>query len=180
MSVETSSDLQLPTDEQIQDTAKTLSKLTPGYLPKPIFEQVARLWVTPIVELVPLRKRGEATEVLLLKRPDDDPNWPGMLHTPGTVLRSTDTEFGIDNALQRIFTDELGVTPASQPVFNNTVFHKVNRGSELASVYFVDMGSAPKSTGQWYNAESLPDNIVDTQIGFINDCIDSFLGGEKL
>lgn len=166
---------QPPTAKEIQTAARVLSKLEPGFLPRPIFEQVTRLNVTPIIELVPLRKGANYIEVLLLKRADDDPSWPGMLHTPGTVLRSTDIKSGIEGALERIFTEELGVSPISHPIFYDTVFHKVKRGSELASVYYVDMDSAEVAAGQWYRVDNLPDSIVDTQIKFIKTCARDFL-----
>lgn len=169
-----------PTPEEIRLARDVLSRLEPGLLPFEIFKEVARIWVTPIIELVPLRRGANGTEVLLFKRPDDDPVWGGQLHTPGTVLRSTDTSSGFNGALERIEHDELGAAPKTvSPRFVSTVFHQVARGSELSTVFYADMGDIPVENGQWYPARQLPENIVDTQIGFISDCVRMFEGGEQ-
>ncbi len=162
-----------PTAEQIQEAASVLNGLEPGFLPGPIFEQVTRLCVTPIVEVVPLRTSPTGnTEVLLLKRDDDDPNWPGMLHTPGTVLRATDLNNGIDGAINRIFRDELKIeTPPT--VFVTSFFHKVKRGAEIASVYYADLNEL-EVVGDWHPVANLPGTIVDTQIEFINRAAEKF------
>jgi hypothetical protein len=39
--------------EEINKIASSLKKLNPGFLPLPIFLEVTRLIVTPIVEIVP-------------------------------------------------------------------------------------------------------------------------------
>lgn len=163
-----------PTPEEVDSAAAVLQQLEPGFLPKPLFLEVTRLVVTPIVEVVPLRMTTAGPQVLLLQRPEDDPNWPGMLHTPGTVLRATDVDDGINGAFQRIFADELGVAPANPPQFVETVFHKVNRGSEIATVFSIDMGDADAPGGTWYDARALPETIVDTQIEFIRNAVTQF------
>ena len=163
------------TPEEISHAAAILNKLSPGFLPREIFEQYTRLCVTPIVELVPLRRNGEgATEVLLFARSDDDPCWPGMLHTPGTVLLSTDVDMGIEAAIDRIISDEIQTTLTAKPVFVGSVFHKVARGTELAHVYFIDLAGIEISSGTWINALNLPENIVNTQTGFIGQSVELY------
>jgi len=163
-----------PSSDEINQAASILSKLQPGFLPKEIFMEFTRLTVTPIIEIVPVRKSRKGTEVLLLKRPDDDPSWPGMLHTPGTVLRSTDIKNGVANAFDRIFNDELKITPTSVPIQSTVDFHKVKRGVEFATVFYLDLTNQETTVGQWYLYTSLPNTIVDTQIGFIQQSITNF------
>ena len=166
-----------PSEKEIRDAAHTLSKLPKGFLPKELFEQVTRIVVTPIIEVVPLRKvTGGSTEVLLLRRERNDPAWPGMQHTPGTVLRSTDVNDGFGSAFSRIMVTELGLTeekqPNPQPV--TTIFHEVNRGAELANVFFVDLTGVDTVTGSWHPVDQLPEDLVETQLGFIVDSVNKF------
>ncbi len=163
-----------PTEKEISDAASVLSRLDPGFLPKEIFFETTRLTVTPIIEVVPVRHSNNRTEVLLMVRPDDDPNWPGMLHTPGTVLRSTDVSHGFKGALNRIYDDELGFRPEKNPIQATVNFHTVTRGAELATVFYLDLGNDTTPRGHWFDAHNLPDSIVDTQIEFINSAVGAF------
>jgi hypothetical protein len=166
-----------PSSEEIKQAAEVLSRLQPGTLPKELFYEFTRLWVTSIIEVVPCRRNSQdQTEVLLLQRPDDDPNWPGMYHTPGTVVRPTDVQDGIETALNRIFSDELNL---AQPVPTQLVdieFHQVSRGPEMAQVYTSDLTGLDIDHGTWCPADQLPDTIVDTQRDFIHTAVSSFQG----
>lgn len=158
---------------QIDAIAAGLSKLKPGFLPLSIFLEITRLSVTPIIEVVPLRSNDKCTEVLLLERSADDPYWPNQFHTPGTVLRPTDQEHNYSDAFQRIFKDELKLNVTLNPVFVTTIFHRVARGSELALIFYLEITTeSPKGT--FYKSDSLPANIVSTQVGFIDKCIESY------
>lgn len=73
--------------------AAYLNGLEAGRQPLELFTQLARLTVISTVELVPLRSNPDtdATEVLLLQRPNTDDWWPNQWHVPGTVVLPTDT-----------------------------------------------------------------------------------------
>ena len=134
-----------------QFVVQGLKRLEPGYLPQEIFHQIARLSVTAIVELVPLIQTSSGVAVLLTRRPDDDQYWPGMLHTPGTAIRSNDASY--KEALRRILTDELvGVRLAGAPKFLGNILHRVARGTESAAVYYVELSATP-SVGELHNAD---------------------------
>jgi hypothetical protein len=113
----------------IEQTASMLSKFEPGFLPYPVFEQIARLVALPIVEFIPLRLKDNKVEVLLIDRDKDDPYWPNMLHTPGTVIRSTDLNQKHINwlAFERILGDELNDTKISSPHYVGSILHQSNR-----------------------------------------------------
>lgn len=156
-----------PTTEEIAVAIQTLSKLRPGFLPLPIFLETTRLTVSSIVEIVPLRMKDKRVQVLLTKRDDDDPNWPGMLHTPGTVVRPTDEEGSYTSAFERILGDELAsVELASEPRYVDSILHRQARGMEDAKVFFVVVAGEP-TRGSFYDVANLPDNTVDTQVDFI-------------
>jgi hypothetical protein len=164
---------QMPTSEQITQAAKVLTQLQTGVVPLEIFHEITRLWVTSIVEVVPLRIVDGKVQVLLLQRPDDDPNWPSMKHTPGTVLRATDVTEGIPSAISRIYNKELGIEEWQEPQYVQPIFHQVNRGAEMAQVFYIDL-TYQEVNGEWYDADALPKDIVDTQLSFIQAAVNKY------
>lgn len=164
-------------DEQVARLAVALEQLEPGFLPRPIFDQIARLITLPVVEFVPLRRGSEGVvEVLLLKRPDDDPFWPGLLHTPGTIVRATDLRPEADNeqAFNRIAHDELKDTKISRPHFVGSMLHKSKRGTEQAGLYWVKVTSDPQ-IGEFYLVDNLPPGLIDSQVVFIRAAARDFV-----
>lgn len=158
-------------DQEINQVANLLAKAQPGYLPPPIFHQITRLVATPIVEVVPLRTHeGNKVEVLLLERPSDDPVWPNMLHTPGTVIRATDS---LESALRRILEDELGGIAISDPQFVDNIIHHSGRGLEVSQIYWVEVADS-KSAEQFYDISELPNTLVESQRDFISQAVKNY------
>ncbi|MFZ2188798.1 MAG: hypothetical protein WAV73_04515 [Candidatus Moraniibacteriota bacterium] len=160
---------------EINTVVEILKKLEPGVLPFELFHQFARLYVTPIIEIVPLKKRedGKITTILL-ERDKDDPVWPGMLHTPGTVARASDKEGDFSDAFGRILKGELGnLDLVHGPEFVAYEFHQVQRGRELALIFFVEYFGVPIN-GKEFEVGKLPENIVVTQLKFIKKAVDAF------
>jgi hypothetical protein len=152
---------------EIIELTELLKKLEAGFLPYPIFEQIARLTTLSIIEFVPLRTNSEGkTEVLLLERGMDDPLWPGEVHTPGTVVRPTDRENDTYLPFHRITKEELQGVKLSNPYYVGSIFNKSKRGAEQAQIYWVEVLEEPKA-GAFYSVESLPDNLVTSQEKFI-------------
>ncbi len=151
-----------------------LKRLEPGFLPYEIFEQIARLVVLPIIEFIPLRlnKDGEI-EVLLIKRDETDKFWPGMLHTPGTVIRATDQRDKSYEAYNRILHDELEDTPTGQPYYFGSMLHESKRGMEQAQLFWVEVTGQPK-VGEFYAVNDLPGGLIASQRDFINQAAKSF------
>jgi hypothetical protein len=163
------------TDDEIQQTADLLKRFEPGFLPYPVFEQVARIVALPIVEFIPLRKTDAGIEVLLVARPDDDALWPGLLHTPGTVVRATD--FGTDQALwppfYRIIHEELQGTELGTPHYVGSNLNRSKRGVEQSQLYWIEVLSEP-TIGTFYPVTDLPDSLMDSQRTFINEAIRNY------
>jgi hypothetical protein len=157
----------------IQDIVKGLKKVHPGFLPYPLFAEVARIVALPILEVVPIRMHHGKVEVLFLKRDAKDEMWPNALHTPGTVIRSTDIKDGVlDAAFRRIFDDELAGTKVSEPVFVCLDARVSLRGAEQAQIYWVEVLDEQK-TGTFYSIDALP-TLVETQGKFINAAAAAF------
>lgn len=163
------------TAEEHKAVVSALKKLEPGYLPFEIFIQVARLYVTPVIEIVPIVMHNDGKlSVVTVPREADDPYWPGALHTPGTVLRVTDEKNDIGSAFNRIITDELrGVSTNGEPVFVQPHFHRNKRGAELALIFWAEvMGEVPGST--LVDPNHFPDAVMNFQRGFIRRAVSHF------
>ncbi|MDZ7786337.1 MAG: hypothetical protein U5L95_04425 [Candidatus Saccharibacteria bacterium] len=157
-----------------------LKRLNPGFLPYPIFEQIARLTALSIIEFVPLRiNKSQNIEVLLLDREGDDPIWPNKVHTPGTVIRPGDNEGNQYVAFERIVKDELKDTKISEPHFVGSLLHKSKRGTEHAQIYWVEVLGEPKN-GSFFEANKLPETLISSQRKFINQAVKSFRDNRRL
>lgn len=157
----------LPSDAEIEDAAAILARLQPGFLPPAVFQQLARLSVVSILELVPLRVNSErgTIEVFLLARDDSDPVWPGMLHTPGSVIRPTDVGNGLEAVLQRLFATELAIEPVPMH-FVTTILHDSGRGAESAQIYWAELTETPQA-GSYYPVDALPESFIASQHDFL-------------
>ncbi len=157
--------------DEIKQVVQLLSKIEPGKLPRDIFIEFTRLTVTPTIEFVPIRKTDDGgIEVLLTKREDDDPIWPGMMHLPGTVIRAYDQIGSFDDAFKRIIDDELFGVKTSQPIFIESILRKVKRGTEVVRIYLIEIFDEPVS-GKFYPVNKLPENIIETQTEIIFNAI---------
>lgn len=164
------------TVDEIKVATEILKKIEPGLLPLPIFLEVARLYVSCIIEIVPFYNNNGNIQVLLQEREKEDPIWGGKLHTAGTVLRANDEDNNFKSAFDRILNKELaGIEIKKEPTFVKSVFHQVARGRELALIFYVELTTNNIShLGELYDIEKLPTTIVDTQIQFIQDAAKQF------
>jgi hypothetical protein len=163
-------------DDEAQAIANSLRQFEPGFLPYPIFEQIARIVALPIIEFVPLRTRNGKSQVLLIRRPNNDPIFPNMQHTPGTVIRATDLESGNHNnwpAFERILHDELLDTKVGEPHYAGSMFHASKRGAEQAQIYWIEVLEEPK-VGEFFDVVSLPDGLMESQLKFIKLAASSY------
>ncbi len=165
-------------DKELKTVVEILKKLEPGILPFDIFHQFARLYVTPIVEVVPLKKQvnGDITTILL-RRDINDPVWPGMQHTSGTVIRASDKAGSFEDAFDRIIDELCGLEIEGKPQFVTYKLHKVDRGMEMAMIFFVEYNGKIKC-GDEVNVNKLPKDIVKTQLEFINEAVNKFKKGK--
>ncbi|EKE18596.1 MAG: hypothetical protein ACD_9C00288G0005 [uncultured bacterium] len=165
------------TEEEIKIVSDILKKLEPGFLPLPIFLEVARLYVSCIVEIVPLYNDNGKAKVLLQEREANDPIWGGKLHTAGTVVRANDEEGSFKDAFKRLIGQELqNISIKKDPVFVSFIFHQSLRGRELAVVFYVELATNEVlHLGKLYDVEKLPNEIVNTQINFIQEAARQFV-----
>lgn len=156
--------------ENLNAIASGLKKLPQGYIPEPIFNEVARIAALTAIEFVPLRKNNNSIEVLLLRRASDDPFWPNMLHTPGTVLRASDMSF--EGAYSRLFKDELNSLPQPVKFFGNEVLLN-NRGRAIIFKNIIDV-TGVSTSGEFYDIKTLPEDILVEHKVMIKEAVDIF------
>jgi len=172
--------MSLLSEVEAKQLVDLLSKLEAGFLPYDVFVQIARLVVLSIIEFVPLRldKNNDAM-VLLLSRTKNDPIWPGQLHTPGTVVRPTDTEGHIYLAFERILKNELQGTVVSEPHYVGSSLNKSKRGMEQAQIFWVEVLEEPK-TGHLFAVDNLPTEFMESQRKFLEKAVDNFMVFKQL
>lgn len=156
------------------DIVSSLANLEPGKLPINIFNQVARLTITPVVEIVPFyREQGGKLKVFLLQRSDNDALWAGMYHVPGGIVFATDAPGSLTDVLQRVMDSKLASYQPTTPILVDVQLCKVLRGTEVALVYTTVLSSAPNSISL-FDPENLPSNIIEGQTEFIKAALEQF------
>ncbi len=149
------------TPQEIAASVDSLKKLEPGFLPIEIFEQIARLVRLPVVDIIPVQRKGSDVHVGLLKRDRDDRWWPDMWHVPGTILRSTDT---METAISRLITKEIQVEKSDEPVFHTSAVHQSDRGAEIVFLYSLSNSLfQPASEITWFPIDKLPENCIESE-----------------
>jgi hypothetical protein len=149
---------------------KLLNRCVPGKLNLEVFSAIARLTVSPAIEIVPLRKTENGIEVLLTERPAHDPIWASKLHTPGTILRPTDDN--LSEGFKRIFNGELGID-AQTTNFVGVSFGRSIRGPGVGLEYWAELKTVPK-IGKFYNIDTLPENYIIEQKGLLDRAVAAF------
>lgn len=174
----------MPSNEQLKSAtpaelaqlaAECLAGLEPGRQPLPLFTQLARLVVLSSIEVVPLRPKEDKLEVLLAKRPEDDPWWANQLHLPGSIqmpmgqdepLASNDYSEPVD----RVLTDDFGTSIARTgdvKLFSVERRHGV-RGSEQTALAWTQvdlaMGALAVSDGGFFDANLVMAHPDDFQL----------------
>lgn len=139
-----------------------------GQMSYKIFREVAKKFVLTPIEAVIFRKHNHQFQILLIKRDQNDPDWGGKLHVPGTILRKRDLDNSqnYDRALKRIEEKEIKVNFYQKPVLVGTYFSKTKRGVENSLIFVCQIEGDPK-VGKFYDVNKLPQNIINSQIGFI-------------
>jgi hypothetical protein len=155
------------TEAELSVVVESLKKLNPGFLPYPLFQEMARLIALPIVDVVPVRKgRSGRIEALLTQRDSHDAFWPNMWHNPGSVVRATDEDSNYVDAARRVFRDELNVAQVPELHFVTSFLHRTRRGTESTHVYWAELFDTPK-TGTFFDVAELPATTIGSHIGLI-------------
>lgn len=138
-----------------------LNSLSPGFLPKDIFEAIARLVVTPTFVVIPFIRTKEGVKVCLKRRDNKVSGDIGLLHPTGTIILATDKT--LEDTYERLVDDELSdVEIIGKPVLCEIIFAEILRGKEITLLHYVEIDSA--SPEDLYDPENLPDDVVETDL----------------
>jgi len=159
------------TSDEVDTLVTLLDKCEVGRLQPDVFVAIDRLTVSPGVEFIPLRRVEGQIQVLLIPRNDDDKIWPGMLHTPGSILRPTDKS--LEDVFERLFRGELGLSQTVKPKFIDYHFGHGKRGAGLGIEYIVELSDQPR-VGEYYSVDALPDNFIPDQKEMLNRAIEAY------
>jgi len=170
-----------PSSEEIHQAADVIKRLPKGYLPFELFIAVASKVTVPTMEVAPLRRTSDGNvEVLLTKRPVDDPYWPGGWHLTGTVIRANDKE-GTDfsSGVERVLRDELhgAVKPIDGIKYAGMKFWDVKRGRELDQMFYFETKATDTDVreGKFFNVNSLPESTLEHHKIMIPEIVAAFL-----
>lgn len=114
-----------------QNVRDLLYSIEPGKLPKEVFNEVARVTVTPVIELIVI----VSGKILLTRRPLDDVYWPHKYAIPGMIIASG--AFDILEQYVASLKASHGVVGDSS--FCNNWLFSTKRGVELAIVYRIEV-----------------------------------------
>lgn len=160
--------MQQITEQETKTLTHLLKKCEPGNLPREVFELLGGLMVYTAVEFIPLRRSGEDVAVLLLPRDDNDPVWPSMWHTPGTIVRPTDRS--LDDAFSRLFATELVGMQQSKPHFIGLQLRENSRGRLISLEYWLEVDGKPDD-GEFYPIDRLPENFIPEQKDLVETAV---------
>ena len=142
-----------------------LSALEPGKLPLEFFNEISRLTVTPVIEIVPFFRDSDGrVKVLLLQRTKEDSMWPGMYHVPGSVVIST--EDNLRDAIERTIRNKVTSAKKLSVNFVDVQLVKVKRGTELAIIYVISLSQLPHKS-LLFSPSDLPENMIEGHAEFV-------------
>lgn len=140
-----------------------LDKWEGGPISDQLFTVLAGMLPQPVIEMNILRRNpvGGYLEVLLIERPDDDPVWPGMVHTPGTALRRSDFDHP-QGALVPAFARLRGLggeagLQFAEPVFVTVLNRTSRRGADVGQIFWTTVEGDPelRSGAYWVSVDGL-------------------------
>ncbi len=161
----------LTPDEQA-NLVSFLNKFEPGPVPVGVFTAIARVVVTPTFLVVPLYNDNGILKVLLLDREPGDPYWPGQMALPGKIILATDKT--LDDVYKRLLKSEIpDVKITVGPVFCGHIFEEIIRGKEISLINYAVLEEIPR-TGQLYDVNNLPPNIIKTEIHRVQMAVEKY------
>ncbi len=179
---ETSSGLSKKEDLLLSSLLKKWQKNGEGIFSDLTYSYLAEIVPATAIETIIFRKRNNIIEVLLLKRDEHDPIWPGMLNCPGKLLRRSDfyrdDNDPLNGALERIQKDELGCRFLSRPKFVDIIFLKNRRGPVTILCYLakIDENAKIPVGAKWvkYNKISVEKSFIDSETKPINSAYGAY------
>lgn len=178
MGVKTTDGFDPGDDEKV---VSVLNKWKGGVLSDQLFAAVSKLTPQISTIIVLFRKNGDILETLLIKRPEDDPIWPGMLNLPGKMFRAADFNRNdknpINGPFERIQNEELGIK-LDNIKFSGVAYQNTKRGNIVVLVHVaevpVDFVGKPEWIWRDVAKMSQFSDMIPTEMAAIEVAIKSF------
>lgn len=160
------------TEQEAEKMAGMLSKFDRGFYPFPVFVEFCRLNKLSAIEIVPLVQFEPGNpKILLIKREDNDRFWPGQYHTPGCIVRPTDS---LEDAKNRVIVEEMqSPVVVIPPVLVTVADHNTERWDNLMILHWM-LIEEPGVVGELFEYKRLPKNIVKSQLSLIYTAVQHF------
>ncbi|MDO8584882.1 MAG: NUDIX hydrolase [bacterium] len=102
----------------------------------------------------------ETPRVLLSRRPDNDPYFPGQWHNPGGYVGGGEST---DKACERVALKETGASLENCVLIGVGDFVNLSRDPELSLIFLCTLGDAPKlsDTLRWFPVNELPESMME-------------------
>ncbi|MNR37652.1 hypothetical protein D3C85_1556920 [compost metagenome] len=94
-----------------------------------------------------------------------------MLHTPGTILRPTDTTY--QDAFDRLYKEELMQVECGLPLLIGAHLSQNDRGRCVLLEHVLEITGEPKS-GKFYDVDNLPDLFIEEQRPSLERALEAF------
>jgi hypothetical protein len=144
----------------------------PSPMPYLAFRTLCKRMPSAACELIVLRRRGLAIEVLLTKRPQNDPDWPGAWHYTGSVIRDTDTCF--EDTIQRIVEMEIRGNLQEIPKCVGDILTSFKRGLTLQRIYVGILDESIPHQGSFFDIKGLPKPFIEEQLPGLEIAVKAF------
>jgi 8-oxo-dGTP pyrophosphatase MutT (NUDIX family) len=152
-------------DEEETLLLQLLRKVRQPYSAR-FFEALAQVLPVLGIEVVVLRQDDQSTKVLLTRRPEASPSWPGQWQSPGTIFRVTDESFM--DMIRRLEETEFGAELWNLRLAYFTVPPQDGtRARNAQLVHVADISPADKHNGTWFDIKSLPQGIIPGQADMV-------------
>ena len=160
-----------------RELCQALDKLQPGFLPSGVFYSISRLTVLTAAEMVPLRRRADGGfDVLLTRRPDDDPFFARLMHCPGQIFRPGDSLASRPREVLRVELPNTQILSEPAAIPDSWVYD-YGRGPVIERVHYVMVGDS--TDGDFYDVNHLPADLLQGHDHLIKIVLDYIANNER-
>lgn len=140
-----------------EEIAKAENSFEPGRVPEAIWYEHLRLNAVVTVEITPYKIVNGKIMVYMEMRPQTDRYYPGLYHTPGTMVNGND--ISLEMAIDRVKSKEIGTFITGDVEQIAAYFRKTPRGNEGVFQYLLQVYEGG-NTENWFDVEDLPQNTI--------------------
>ncbi len=163
----------LASDTEAFKVLPTLLRMVKDWrvVPHEVFEELMRARPADALEMVLIARdpdEGDAW-VYMTKRPSNDPHYAGLLHVPGSILRTLED---VRDVAKRLQSMEFPFMLPKRVNFVDLHMNHDTRGSCLGLIYYGDVGVLPEDRTNWYRVRDLDRSKLCIHHGMVRGIVD--------